>query len=76
MYKINENVVFVKGAKNGAIYDFDTGKVYSVNDEACDIIKSYVRGEIKLESNEYLRLLKKNRLIDESFFTIKYSLKN
>ena len=34
MYEINKDVVFVKGYRNGAIYDFNTGKVFSVNHTA------------------------------------------
>ncbi len=32
MYEINKDVIFVPGAVHGAIYDFNSGKVYSVND--------------------------------------------
>lgn len=32
MYEINQDVIFVPGAVHGAIYDFNSGKVYSVND--------------------------------------------
>ena len=32
MYWINDDIVFLKGAKNGAIYDLVKEKVYSVNE--------------------------------------------
>ena len=42
MYEINKDVVFVQGAVNGAIYDFISEKVYSINYTACEIVKRYI----------------------------------
>lgn len=67
MFSLNNNVVYVKGASRGAVYDFNTGKVFSVNQKACGIIERY----IKLESNDddlsYLENLRKNNLISDVF---------
>ena len=71
MHLINQNVIFVKGAKRGAIYDFDSGKVYSTNEEGCRIIEDYIRGN-KIH-NEYISELIKNGLIDLSFSPIQYT---
>ena len=71
-YLINRKVVFVQGAKNGAIYDFNTGKVFSINNEACRILKAYINKELMLSDDAYLQLLFANQLINESFLPIKY----
>lgn len=69
MIEINNNVVYVKGAKNGAIYDFNTNKVFSINPEACHIISKIVNNEkeyLDIEK-QYIELLKENKLISQSF---------
>ena len=35
MFEINKDIIFVKGFTNGAIYNFNDNKVYSVNKSAC-----------------------------------------
>ena len=70
MYLINQNVVFVKGAKRGAIYDFDSGKVYSADEEGSTIIENYIQG--KQTNDDYISELVKNGLIDLSFSPIQY----
>ncbi len=65
IYEINDRVNFVKGAKNGAIYDFNTGKVYSVNNRGCTIIEEYISG--KRIDDDYLLLLEQNNLINVNY---------
>lgn len=72
IYKINNKVLFVQGAKNGAIYDFNTKKVYSVNDFGCDIIKKYIFGKVDIGEDDYLKMLDKNQLISCSFKPCEY----
>lgn len=68
MYEIAKNVVFVKGAKNGAIYDFNSGDVFSVNTDACDIIMKLINNEVLISSeNEYKKALINNHLFDNNF---------
>ncbi len=72
MYRINESCVFVKGAKNGAIYDFITGKVYSVNAAACDILNRYISGKRYESDNDYLSKLEACDLISNRFLPTTY----
>lgn len=67
IYKINDKVAFVKGAKNGAIYDFITQKVYSVNDAGCSIIKQFIENGLKIGDDDYLKLLERKNIISNSF---------
>ena len=67
MFEINNNIVYVKGAKNGAIYDFNTKKVWSINNDACEILERYINN-ISIEKDyEYLKLLVQNSLINKNF---------
>ncbi len=37
-YTLNDGVFFVPGALRGAIYDTNSGRVYSINKSGCDIL--------------------------------------
>lgn len=70
MIEIKKNVIYVKGAKNGAIYNLSTGKVYSINEMACEIIDNYITGK---EYNEnYIERLIKEGLLDLNFQAREY----
>lgn len=43
---VEDDLVFVKGAKNGALYDFKDGNVYSLNRSACLVIEKYITKSI------------------------------
>lgn len=73
MFEINDNVVFVQGAKNGAIYDFNPKKVYSVNDIGCNLINQYIQGDKSINENEYLQLLANNNLLNDNYRPIEFS---
>lgn len=64
-YLINDNVIFVEGAKNACIYDLNQGNVFSINEEAKTIIKDCIIhskvNKTKIEQ-EYIQLLQKNGL--------------
>jgi len=62
MYWINDDIVFLKGAKNGAIYDLVKEKVYSVNEVGCEIIIRYINGWSYESDYDYLKQLKNNKL--------------
>ncbi len=67
MYEINNGVVYVKGAKKGAIYDFISENVYWVSSEACSLIDKLIilNGEdasFTKEEREYIALLESKRL--------------
>lgn len=67
MYKINDKTVFVAGYKNGAIYNFDNKKVYSVNEETKNFLLRYIKTS-KIDCSEeveYLELLKSENLLGE-----------
>lgn len=71
MYWINDDIAFLKGAKNGAIYDLVKEKVYSVNDVGCRVIERYIN-DLSYESDyDYLKQLKNNNLISENFLSKK-----
>lgn len=74
MLEINENIVYVKGALNGAVYDFNSGKVYSIDKEACDIIDKLSKSKNGLTAleEEYKLLLQSNELYDPKFVIKEY----
>lgn len=59
-YKFKSGVYFVSGALRGAILDTNTRNVYSVNEDAVDIVTG------KTEGDEYWQLLQKAGLVEES----------
>lgn len=67
MYQINDSCVYVKGKCNGAIYEFDTGKVYSVNGKACEIIDRYILGSSFENDENYLSKLRGQKLISPNY---------
>lgn len=64
--KTNEKVYFVEGACRGAFYDFNSGKVYSVNNAGVSIIKAYCKGE-NAGNERYLETLMEAGLIFDGF---------
>lgn len=73
--KINNNVVFVSGAYNGAIYDFNNNKIYSVNHEANSFLLRFLeskKAETK-EEKEYIFMLQQSKLIDKCYKFIDYA---
>ena len=75
MFLLNNDTVYVKGALRGALYDFRTGKVYSVNPRACEIIERYIGNELIYDDRErsYLDMLRKNSLISAEFAPRRFS---
>ena len=73
MKEIDKDVVYVRGRKNGALYCFNTSKIYSINEIACDILDKYV-SKIDLDTAEtaYLELLVKNDLLNMGFAPKEY----
>lgn len=66
--EINKDVVYVKGAKNGAIYDLNTGIVYSINSASCSVIdKQLCHTKLSIQEQKYIDMLIANHLIDTSF---------
>lgn len=67
-YQINKNVVLVPGAVNGAIYDFNTTKIFSINNIGLNIVLKYIeKAELKEEEKEYLDKLINEKLISNNF---------
>lgn len=71
IYEINKDIVYVKGGKRGAIYNFDDGNVYSINEDGCKIIEDYIEHP-QYSSNSYLLDLRNKDLISNSFLPRKY----
>lgn len=69
IYEINRDIVYVEGAARGAIYNFLSGKVYSINQEACSIIKAFIQEQ---KNNPFLDELKNSGLIGVNFFPREY----
>jgi hypothetical protein len=62
MIEISKNVVFVRGAKKGAIYNFNDQNLYWINSESCDLIEKLVEtGNFvpTVDEVEYLLTLEK-----------------
>lgn len=77
MYQINDNVFLVVGAKNGAIYNLNDGKVYSIDESAILIIKEIViekRRDPNSIELEYLERLTENSLINKNYTAKKIEL--
>lgn len=73
MYEINKNVVYVKGASQGAIYNFNSGHVFSINGEACHIIDRLINNEpLKNDEIKYLKLLENKGLLDHQYNIAEY----
>ena len=75
MFEINQDVVYVKGAKNAAIYDFNSGNVYAINHDGALIIEKVILGKERIDSpviQQYIDSLKEHRLISDSFVPKKY----
>ena len=70
MIELSNGVIYVKGAKNAAIYDFNSSNVYSINQDGIAIIdRIIIAGEpatFNVE-NEYINALKQCNLISDSF---------
>ena len=75
-FEIANNVVYVKGKKNGALYNLNTHEVYSVNHEACSIIDKLVNNGMEETLNEielqYIEKLEENGLYSKNFSVRKY----
>lgn len=77
MIEISRNVVYVKGAKNGAIYNFNSEEVFSVNDFACSIIEKIIKSEdLNHEEFQYKNLLIDAMLLDDFFEKQEYIPEN
>lgn len=63
MYEISKNVVYVNGITNGAIYNLNTGDVYSINKEACVILNKMIASDkLTVEEESYIKKLEENQL--------------
>lgn len=66
---ISPNVVFVSGAYNGAIYDFNKNRLFAVNHDANLFLKRLVQGGYaeSTEEKEYYSLLINNKLLEHGY---------
>lgn len=70
VWRLSNSTVYVRGALRGAIYDFNTGKVYSINEDACSILNLYISNINTKHS--FITNLTTNGLIDTSFIPCSY----
>ncbi|MEI0446632.1 radical SAM protein [Brachyspira intermedia] len=63
--EINKDVIYVRGAVRGAIYNFNNNKIFSINEKACFLINKYI--EDKYFNDKYLDILLDNGLISKEF---------
>ena len=68
--EVNQNIVYVKGAFRGAIYNFSNGNVYSINNDACKIIEEFIDNQ-RIDK-PYLVELEKMGLINADFSPKEY----
>ena len=67
MFEINKNVVFVQGLKNGAIYDFNSGDIFSINKESCNVLNKIIKTRVLTKGElEYAQMLKDTNLLGEA----------
>lgn len=69
--EINSNVVYVRGATRGALYNFNDGKIYSIDSDACKLIEAYLAGELQKDS--FIEHLKEMSLIGDNYTPKKYA---
>lgn len=73
MKEIGNNIVYVEGARNGAIYNLNSGEVYSINYIAKEILNKYInKFKLGKQEKEYIELLVKNNLLDTKRKICKY----
>ena len=70
MTEINKDIIFVKGAKNGAIYNFRSGNVYQLNQEGCTELQKYIND--KNYFSDYISQLMQMELLDKTFSVCEY----
>lgn len=74
MIEINKDVIFVQGYVNGAIYDLNTEKVYSVNKTGCEVVRAYSENPKDYYEDAYCVQLRNADLISRDFMPQEYLL--
>ncbi len=76
--ELKKDVILVKGALNSAIYDLNTGLVYSINSNAAMFLESLLEHKTRFtaEEKDYVTQLKEMNLLDNSKCKIKQFLSN
>lgn len=65
---INYDIVYVKGAINGAIYNLRLGDVFSINSDSCNVIDKFLKKEeLNDLEQEYISLLIEKNLLNPIF---------
>lgn len=70
MIEINKNIIYVRGATKGAIYNFNDKKLYWISKESCDLIEKLAKENgysTTPEEAEYVAKLKKMNLYDNTY---------
>lgn len=72
MLEINKNIIYVRGASKGAIYNFNDKNLYWINKESCTLIEKIVNEKncsLTSEEIEYVAKLKEMNLYDDTYDT-------
>lgn len=72
MLEIAKNVVMIKGANRGAIYNLNSGEVYSIDQEAVEIILHYQQEQ---KVNIFLDELEREGIFDYTYINKNYLYK-
>lgn len=65
MWQVSENVVYVEGAINAAIYNLNSGEVFSLNSDASKIVKKFILSQkMTRVEQEFLETLDSMEVID------------
>lgn len=65
MWQVSENIIYVEGAVNAAIYNLNSGEVYSLNHDAALIMKKYILSQKMSEAEqEFMETLGSMGVVD------------
>lgn len=70
MIEISKDIIYIRGAVKGAIYNFNDKNLYWINKESCELIeKSIYKKDCLLsqEETEYITKLKEMNLFDDAY---------
>ena len=76
MLEINTDVIYIRGAVKGAIYDFNTENLYWISADACDLIERIASDPdfcLKEDEKAYINSLVTKQLLSEKYFVKEYS---
>lgn len=70
MIEINKDIIYIRGAVKGAIYNFNDQNLYWINKESCELIEKLIHEKdclLSEEEMEYITKLKEMNLFDDAY---------